>query len=174
MPPLKKAPSPIMIGRVVTSPVNEPSLRMSTRSLALTLPRTVPRTTTSRAVIFPNTCAYRPTVTRLSGRLIAPSTLPSMYKDSEPITSPLTCKLLPIVAGSVAASNVGAAWEEHPMFASSTAATDSCDRVNSSSGNSGVVCRLLLISTNGQYPVSILTPASLHHHSGNTILLDAD
>jgi hypothetical protein len=50
MPPLKNAPSPILIRCAVTSPVNEPSLRMSTRSLAYMLPLTLPKTTTSRDV----------------------------------------------------------------------------------------------------------------------------
>jgi len=109
MQPLKKPPSPIVMRPVVTSPVNEPSLRLSTRSLALTLPCTVPRTTTSPAVISANTCACQPTVTRQSSRLIEPATLPSMYKDSEPITSPLIRKLWPIVAGSAAARNAGGA-----------------------------------------------------------------
>ena len=53
----------------------------------------------------------RLTVTRLSGKLIAPSTLPSMYNDSEPITSPLICRLLPIVAGSAALGIRGRCWK---------------------------------------------------------------
>jgi hypothetical protein len=63
---------------LATSPVSEPSLRMSTRSLAFTLPRTLPSTTTSRAMMLADTCPLRPTVTRLPGRLMVPSTLPSM------------------------------------------------------------------------------------------------
>src|SRR6185437_11147735 len=70
---------------------------------ALMLPRTFPSTTTSRAEMFAATWPLRPTVTRLPGRLIAPSTLPSMYSDSEPVTSPLTTRLLPMVAWSAAA-----------------------------------------------------------------------
>ena len=54
--------------------------------------------------MFAATWPLRPTVTRLPGRLIAPSTLPSMYSDSEPVTSPLTTRLLPIVACSAAAA----------------------------------------------------------------------
>ena len=85
--------SPLMCC-AITSPVKEPSLRRSTRSLALMSPRTSPRTTTSRAEIFPETCPLRPIVTRLPGKLIVPLTFPSMYNDSEPITSPLTSRLL--------------------------------------------------------------------------------
>ena len=43
----------------------------------------------------------RPMVKRLPGRLIAPSTLPSIYKDSEPVISPLINRPLPSVACSV-------------------------------------------------------------------------
>src|ERR1700712_1585828 len=71
------------------------------------LPRTLPRTTTSRAEMLADTCPLRPTVTRLPGRLIAPSTLPSMYNDSEPVTSPFTTRLLPMVAWSAAAGDAG-------------------------------------------------------------------
>src|SRR5215831_21237628 len=84
----------------ITSPVNEPSLRISTRSLAVRLPRTLPSTTISRALILAATTPLRPTVTRLPERLIDPSTRPSMYNDSEPVTSPLITSDLPIVAWS--------------------------------------------------------------------------
>src|SRR6202453_3757425 len=111
MPPLKKAPSSMLMRCAITSPVKDPSLRMSTRSLALMLPRTLPRTTTSRAEIFAETWPFRPTVTRLPGRLIAPATLPSMYNDSDPVTSPFTTRLLPIVAWSAAAGDAGEVLE---------------------------------------------------------------
>jgi len=78
MPPLKKAPSSMEMRAAWTSPVSEPSLRMSTRSDAWMLPRTLPSTTTSRARMLAATCPLRPTVTRLPGRLMAPSTFPSM------------------------------------------------------------------------------------------------
>src|SRR4051812_551282 len=39
-------------------------------------------------------------VTRLPGSWMEPSTLPSIYSDSEPVTSPLITRLLPIVACS--------------------------------------------------------------------------
>src|SRR5579875_1088353 len=108
MPPLKKAPSSIEMRAAITSPVSEPSLRMSTRSDAWQLPRTFPSTTISRAEMFAATWPFRPTVTRLPGRLIAPSTLPSMYSDSDPVSSPLTTKLLPMVACSPVALAPGA------------------------------------------------------------------
>src|SRR5665213_516615 len=96
-----------------TSPVSEPSLRMSTRSLAEMLPRTLPSTTTSRAVMFAATWPLRPTVTRLPGRLMAPSILPSTKRDSEPVTSPLMTSDLPMVACSpLAAAAAGAAGRE--------------------------------------------------------------
>ncbi len=46
------------------------------------------------------TWPLRPTVTRLPGRLIEPSTLPSMKSDSDPVTSPFTTSDLPMVARS--------------------------------------------------------------------------
>ena len=66
------------------------------------LPRTLPSTTISRAVMLAETWPLRPTVTRLPGRLMVPSILPSMYSDSEPETSPLMTRLLPMVACSPA------------------------------------------------------------------------
>jgi hypothetical protein len=107
MLPLKKAPSPILMRCVITSPIKELSLRMSTRSLASMLPRTLPRTTTSRAEMFAATCASRLTVTLPPGWLIEPSTFPSMYNQSEHITSPLISRLLAIMAGPAAIGNVG-------------------------------------------------------------------
>src|SRR5215471_13899189 len=100
IPPLKKAPSSIEIRAATTSPVSEPSLRMSTRSLAVRLPRTLPRTTISRALMLADTTPLRPTVTRLPERLMEPSTRPSMYSDSDPVTSPLITSDLPMVAWS--------------------------------------------------------------------------
>src|SRR5437879_4948144 len=100
MPPLKKAPSSIEMRAATTSPVSEPSLRMSTRSLAVRLPRTLPSTTISRALMLADTTPLRPTVTRLPERLMEPSTRPSMYSDSDPVTSPLMTSDLPMVAWS--------------------------------------------------------------------------
>jgi hypothetical protein len=56
--------------------------------------------TTSLAVMLAATTPLRPTVTRLSGKLIVPSTRPSMNSDSEPDTSPLMTSERPIVACS--------------------------------------------------------------------------
>src|SRR5215470_16566562 len=98
--PLNQAPSSMEILWQITSPPSDPSLRMSTRSLAVTLPLTLPRTTTSLALMLAWTWPLRPTVTRLPGRLMAPSTRPSMYSDSEPVTSPLMMSDLPMVACS--------------------------------------------------------------------------
>ena len=99
-------------------------------------------------MIFADTCASRLTVTRLSGKLIAPSTLPSMYNDSEPITSPLIYRLLPIVAGSAAVGDAGGVLEG---VASLIAATDTDDNVGSSLDDSegvlGWVCTLLMVNT---------------------------
>src|SRR6202040_3428988 len=61
---------------------------------------TLPSTTISRALMFAATTPLRPMVTRLPERLIDPSTRPSIYKDSEPVTSPLITSDLPIVAWS--------------------------------------------------------------------------
>src|SRR5258708_4565128 len=83
-----------------TSPLSEPSFLISTRSLAVTLPLTLPSTTTSLALTLAWTWPLRPTVTRLPGKLMAPSTRPSMYSDSEPVTSPLMTSDFPIVACS--------------------------------------------------------------------------
>src|SRR5581483_2078010 len=103
MPPLKKAPSSIEMRAATTSPVSEPSLRISTRSLAVRLPRTLPSTTISRALMLAATTPFRPTVTRFPERLMEPSTRPSMYSDSEPVTSPLITRDLPMVAWSAVA-----------------------------------------------------------------------
>src|SRR6185312_1039400 len=84
-----------------TSPESEPSFLMSTRSLAVMLPFTLPRTTSSLALMLAWICPLRPTVTRFPGRLMVPSTRPSMYSDSEPVTSPLITRDLPMVACSV-------------------------------------------------------------------------
>ena len=100
MPPLKNAPSSMLMRAAVTSPLSEPSARMSTRSEAFTLPRILPSTTISRAVMLAATCPLRPTVTRFPGRLMLPSTLPSMNSDSEPLISPLITSPLPMVAWS--------------------------------------------------------------------------
>src|SRR6516225_313253 len=100
MPPLKNAPSSMLIRAAATSPVKAPSARMSTRSVAVTLPRTLPRTTTSRAVMLAATWPFRPTVTRLPFRLMLPSTLPSMNNDSDPVISPLMKRPLLMLAWS--------------------------------------------------------------------------
>src|SRR5690242_14206821 len=83
---------------VTTSPVNEPSERISRRSLAITLPWTLPMTTTSRALRLAATTPCLPTVTRvaLPDKLIVPSTRPSMKSDSDPLTSPLMTRDLPM------------------------------------------------------------------------------
>src|ERR1035438_453018 len=104
MPPLKKAPSSMLMRAAETSPFREPSARMSTRSVATTLPRTLPRTTISRAVMLAATWPLRPMVTRLPVRLMLPSTLPSTKSDSEPVISPLMKRLLPMVACSALAT----------------------------------------------------------------------
>src|SRR5271155_5525151 len=113
------------------------------------LPLTLPRTTTSRAVIFAATSASRLTVTRLPGKLIVPSTLPSMYNDSEPITSPLICRLLPIVARSSAADDPEEGYEGGMVVASCPNATGTGDSVDSSledsEGVPGWVCSLLIV-----------------------------
>src|SRR5579864_4600660 len=100
MPPLKYAPSSMLMRWQITSPVSEPSLRMSTRSVAVRLPFTLPRITTSLALMLACTCPLRPTVTRWPARLMAPSTRPSMYSASEPVTSPLITSDLPMLACS--------------------------------------------------------------------------
>src|ERR1044071_3267831 len=76
--PLNHAPSSMLMRWQTTSPPSDPSFRMSTRSLAVTLPFTLPRTTTSLALMFAWTWPLRPTVTRLPGRLTEPSMRPSM------------------------------------------------------------------------------------------------
>src|SRR6185369_1317740 len=62
--------------------------------------------TTSFALTLAATCPLRPTVTRWSGRLIVPSTLPSTKSDSEPLISPLITSVRPIVACSSGAPTV--------------------------------------------------------------------
>jgi hypothetical protein len=57
---------------------------------------------------FAGTWPLRPTVTRFPGRLMVPSTLPSMNRDSEPESSPLMMRDLPMVACSPEAVAVAA------------------------------------------------------------------
>src|SRR4051794_3144206 len=129
MPPLKKAPSSMLMRAAATSPVRAPSARMSTRSAAVTLPRTLPRTTTSRAVMLAETWPLRPTVTRLPFRLMLPSTLPSMNSDSEPVISPLMNRPLLMEAWSV---------DETPgRFADSTAEGAGAGRTGSGGAEGG-------------------------------------
>src|SRR5579872_7112332 len=106
IPPFSTAPSSTLMRMVETSPVTDPSLRISTRSLHSIFPLTFPMTTTSRAIMFAWTTPLRPTVTRLSGRLILPSMRPSMYSDSEPLSSPLMTSVRPMVACSTGALTV--------------------------------------------------------------------
>src|SRR5271163_5129082 len=68
------------------------------------LPFTLPSTTTSLAEMLACTWPFRPIVTRLPSSVIEPSTLPSIYKDSDPVSSPLMIRLLPIVACSFGAA----------------------------------------------------------------------
>src|SRR5207245_10857684 len=77
-----------------------------TRSLHCRFPCTLPMITTSRAVMLACTPPLRPMVTRLSVRLMVPSIFPSMYSDSEPVTSPLITSERPIVACSTGAVTV--------------------------------------------------------------------
>src|SRR6185369_10760052 len=113
MPPLKNAPSSMLMRAAATSPVSAPSARMSTRSVAETLPFSLPRTTISRALMLAFTWPFLPTVTRLPGMLMLPSTLPSMNSDSVPVISPLMERPLlmlacsPTVAAGRAGSSVG-------------------------------------------------------------------
>ena len=98
MPPLKKAPSSIDTLAAITFPVKEPSERILTELLAVQLPRTLPSTTISRAMILASTSPLGPTVTRLPDTCIEPSTLPSINNVSDPVNSPLIVRDLPIVA----------------------------------------------------------------------------
>src|SRR5579863_10516814 len=100
MPPLKNAPSSMLMRAAATSPVRAPSARMSTRSVALTFPVSLPRTTISRALMLAVTLPFLPTVTRLPGMLMLPSTLPSMNSDSVPVISPLIERPLLMLACS--------------------------------------------------------------------------
>src|SRR5437868_9893673 len=93
---------------VTTSPESQPSLRMSTRSLAWMLPRTLPITTISRALRLAVTTPPFPTVTRLPSptRLMEPSTCPSMKSDSVAAISPLIISPLPMLTYSCGAACV--------------------------------------------------------------------
>ena len=126
----------MLMRAAATSPVRAPSARMSTRSDADTLPRTFPITTISRASILALTLPLRPTVTRFPGRLMLPSTLPSMNSDSVPVISPESTSPLPIVAWS----ELGA--EERTTC--SMAATPSNGRDESCVGlKAGISCSLV-------------------------------
>src|SRR5207302_9043389 len=62
--------------------------------------------TTSRAAMLAATTPFRPMVTRLSGILMLPSMRPSIYRDSEPLTSPFMVSERPIMACSIGAPTV--------------------------------------------------------------------
>ena len=81
------------------------------------------------------TWPFRPTVTRFPFRLILPSTLPSMYNDSEPVISPLTKRLLPIVAWSPAAGDAGEVLEVRVLVCSWLEAVGTDGRVGSVLGD---------------------------------------
>ena len=68
----------------------------------MTLPLSLPSTTISRALMLALTTPFLPTVTRLPGMLMLPSTLPSMNSDSVPVISPLMERPLLIEACSPA------------------------------------------------------------------------
>ena len=65
------------------SPVRRPAIRISNRSEAVMEPVMLPKTTTLAAKIFEVTRPLGPTVTRVPGRLMAPSTDFSKYKTVE-------------------------------------------------------------------------------------------
>jgi hypothetical protein len=108
---------------------------------------------------FAETRASRLTVTRLSCRVIAPSTSPSMYNDSEPITTPLICRLLPMVAGSATVGDTGKVLEGRMVVASWLAATGTDDSVGSSledsEGVPGSVCSLFIVDCS-QFALGII------------------
>ncbi len=89
MLPRKCAPSAIATRGAAMSPSTEPLSRMSTFSLAVTLPVTSPRMTTD----FAKTCAlirpFGPMVRTFWRSSILPSTCPSMVRSSLPLSSPL-------------------------------------------------------------------------------------
>src|SRR5262245_45956259 len=89
MLPRKWAPSAMATRGAAMSPSTEPLSRMSTFSLAVTLPVTSPRMTTDLA----NTCAlifpFGPIVRTFWRSSILPSTWPSIVRSSLPLSSPL-------------------------------------------------------------------------------------
>src|SRR5437588_5058658 len=83
----------------------------------------MPSTPITRAVILAEITPVWQKVTRLPDRLRETSTRPSMYKDSEPVTSPLMTSDLPIVA-----------WSAVVVVAGRGAAGGSCDDIGGALG----------------------------------------
>jgi hypothetical protein len=92
------------------SPSTEPPSRMSTFSVAVTLPFTSPSTMTA----FANTCAlilpFGPIVRTWSFSSIFPSTCPSIVRSSLPFNSPLMTTDFPIFTTSLSIRR-GSGWD---------------------------------------------------------------
>src|SRR6185437_4181284 len=84
------------------------------------------------------TTPLRPTVTRFPARLIEPSTRPSMYRDSEPVTSPLITRDFPMVAWSAVEVATGRAIAGAGSLTAGALGTEAVGR-SGSPGRGGVV-----------------------------------
>jgi hypothetical protein len=101
MLPRKCAPSEIATRGADRSPSTEPLSRISTRSLAVTLPCTSPWTTTVLANTDALMRAFGPIVSTFCLSSILPSICPSMVRSSLPLSSPLMMTLLPMFTVSL-------------------------------------------------------------------------
>src|ERR1019366_7826352 len=97
MLPLKYAPSSILIPAALMSPIKLPCSRIAIFSVTSTLPRTLPKMATSRALMFPRTFPFGPTLSSLCYSRI-PSPSPSPSSSSRARISPLIVIEGPIVA----------------------------------------------------------------------------
>src|SRR5438093_8047234 len=97
MRPLNRAPSIKTTRSALRLPVTLADSPSSIRSVAATLPLTVPRTSTRALRTSASTCAALPTVSSASRSRMLPVTRPSIRSGSSQVTSPLMVMVVPIV-----------------------------------------------------------------------------
>src|ERR1700758_1059630 len=98
--PFRYAPSSMAIRWVAISPITIADFFNSTRSVAWRLPSSFPCTMTPFASTLAFTCPFGPTVRLFPFSRMLPSTWPSRYKSSLPVSSPLITTDFPMCANS--------------------------------------------------------------------------
>ncbi len=124
MLPRKCAPSAMATRGAAMSPSTEPLSRMSTFSLAVTLPVTSPRMTTDLANTWALILPFGPIVSTFCRSSILPSTWPSIVRSSLPLSSPLMTTDLPmftVVFSIPRWGSLGALWVRAASAAGGTA-----------------------------------------------------